>query len=79
MYKVLRIVFCILAVICAAVTVFIFAYFKLWGFVPLCGAAAFAMLMFVCKGRQEREEKRLAPTEPQGDFITGKVNDDKKD
>ena len=55
MYKVLRIVFCILAVICAAVTVFIFAYFKLWGFVPLCGAAAFAMLMFVCKGGQERE------------------------
>lgn len=76
MYKVLRIVFCILAVICAAVTVFIFAYFKLWGFVPLCGAVIFAALMFLFKNKQEKDEAKLNSPAPKGDFITGKVNSD---
>lgn len=74
MYKTLRILFCILAVICTAVTVFIFAYFKLWGFVPLGGAVIFAALMFLFKNKQEKDEAKLNPPAPKGDFITGKVN-----
>lgn len=76
MYKILRITFCILAVICTAVTVFIFAYFKFWGFIPLGGAVIFAALMFMFKNKQEKDEAKLNPPAPKGDFITGKVNSD---
>ena len=76
MYKILRITFCILAVICTAVTVFIFAYFKLWGFIPLGGAVIFAALMFMFKNKQEKDEAKLNSPAPKGDFITGKVNSD---
>jgi len=76
MYKALRIIFCILAVICTAVTVFIFAYFKMWGFIPLGGAVIFAVLMFFCKNMQESENAKANPPAPKGDFITGKVNSD---
>ena len=48
MYKNLRILFCILAVACAAATVFIFVFFNLWGFLPLGLGIAFAALMFEC-------------------------------
>ncbi len=76
MYKILRITFCILAVICTAVTVFIFAYFKLWGFIPLYGAIGFAGLMFLFKNKQEKDEAKLNPPAPKGDFISGKINSD---
>ena len=76
MYKNLRILFCILAVICAAVTVFIFAYFGWWGFIPLCGGAIFAALMILCKRAQENEQFKANPPKPEGDFITGKKNDE---
>lgn len=76
MYKNLRILFCILAVICAAVTIFIFIYFKWWGAIPLGGAAAFAGLMFICKRKQEREEAKTNPPPAEGDFITGRVKKD---
>lgn len=71
MYKILRIAFCIAAVACAAVTVFIFVYFGIWGLLPLGGAAVFAALMFICKNAQERQDKPNVPPE-RGDFITGK-------
>lgn len=71
MYKILRIVFCLLAVACAAITVFIFVYFGIWGLLPLGGAAAFAALMIICKNAQERQDKKANPPE-HGDFITGK-------
>ncbi|MDE6585322.1 MAG: hypothetical protein K2K80_01410 [Clostridia bacterium] len=71
MYKILRIVFCLLAVACAAVTIFIFVYFGIWGLLPLGGAAVFAALMIICKNAQEKQERKADPT-PQGDFITGK-------
>lgn len=74
MYKILRIVFCLLAAACAAVTVFIFIYFGLWGLLPLGLGVAFAALMFVCKSAQESEEKRLNPPPAEGDFITGKTD-----
>lgn len=78
MYKTLRILFCILAVACAAVTVFIFVYFGLWGLLPLGLGLLFAALMFVCKRAQEKEELKANPPPPAGDFITGKVNKDKE-
>ena len=84
MYKTLRIVFCILAVACAAVTVFIFIYFKLWGLIPLGGACLFAALMVFFKRKQEQLELKQNPPPPEGDFITGKVtkqgeNENEKD
>lgn len=75
MYKNLRILFCILSVICAAVTIFIFVYFTWWGFVPLAGGVTFAFLMVFFKRAQEDEEKKSAPPSS-GDFITGKVKKD---
>lgn len=76
MYKNLRIIFCLLAVICAAVTVFIFVYFGWWGFVPLGAGCAFAALMVVCKNEQVKQERKNNPPPPEGDFITGKVKKD---
>lgn len=79
MYKTLRIVFCLLAVACAAVTIFIFVYFGWWGCAPLGGAIAFAVLMFLCKRMQESEELKKNPPPPSGDFITGKVENNKNE
>lgn len=73
MYKILRIAFCILAVACAAVTVFIFTFFKTWGLIPLGGALLFAALMLICKNAQERQQQKDAAPTPQGDYITGRV------
>lgn len=73
MFKVLRIVFCILACLCAAATIFIFVYFGLWGFAPLGGACVFAALMYWSKKLQEKQEHKINPPAPQGDFITGKA------
>lgn len=72
MYKNLRIVFCILAALCAAVTLFVFVFYQWWGFVPLIGACGFAGLMVLFKRKQEDEDAKLNPP-AQGDFITGKV------
>lgn len=73
MYKALRISFCILAVICATVCVFIFVFFNLWGLLPLGAGCVFAALMFLFKRLQENEELKKNPPPPSGDFITGKV------
>lgn len=73
MYKSLRILFCILAVICAAVCVFIFIFFNLWGLLPLGAGCVFAALMFWFKRLQENEELKKNPPPPAGDFITGKA------
>ncbi len=77
MYKNLRILFCILAVICAAATIFIFIYFKWWGAIPLGGAALFGGLMVLFKNKQEAKERKENPPKPtEGDFITGKIKKD---
>ena len=70
MYKILRVVFCLLAVACAAVTIFIFIYFGMWGFVPLGLGVIFALLMFASKNRQESDELKKNPPPPTVDFIT---------
>ncbi len=74
MYKTLRIIFCILSVICAAVCIFIFVYFGIWGLLPLGVGAVCAALMVICKNAQEKKELKENPPSPQGDFITGKVD-----
>ncbi len=73
MFRNLRIIFCVLAVICTAITVFIFAYFGIWGLIPLFGAIIFAVLMIICKDAQERRDKKNAPPPAHGDFITGRA------
>ena len=75
MYKVLRVVFCLLAVAAAAVTVMIFIFFDLWGLLPLGLCILFAFAMFLCRSAQMREELKKNPPAPTGDFITGKVKD----
>lgn len=72
MYKVLRILFCAVAVAGTACTVFIFIYFGIWGLLPLAVACVSAALMFLFRNKQEAEEKKQSPSE-QGDFITGKA------
>ena len=79
MYKKLRILSSVLAAACAAVTIFIFVFFGIWGFIPLCGAVLFAALMFLFKSLQEKEEQKLNPPPAEGDFITGKVEKPKED
>ena len=79
MYKLLRIVFCILSVICVAVTVFIFAYFGLFGLIPLGGAVVFGFLMVYFKNLQQSKELKDNPPPPVGDFITGPVKKDESD
>ena len=61
------------AVLAAAVTIFVFVYFKLWGLIPLGVGCLFAGLMFLFKRLQEREELKKNPPAPKGDFITGRI------
>ena len=76
MYKILRIVSCILAVLCAAVTIFIFTYFEWFGLIPLGGAVVFGLLMVLFKNLQEAKERKDNPPPPEGDYITGAVKKD---
>ena len=77
MYKFFRIAFCIIAVAAAAVAVPIFIFFDLWGLVPVGAGLVCALLMFLFKYLQEQDEIKKNPPEKKGDFITGKVEDDK--
>ena len=83
MYKILRILFCILTVILAAAAIFVFVYAGwVWGAMVIALAFVFGALMVTFKQLQEKEERKKNPPPPQGDFIFGKVtdnnNDDKK-
>ena len=80
MYKTLRIIFCILTVILAAGTIFVFIYagWK-WGFLTLAVAFVFGALMVTFKQLQEKEERKKNPPPPQGDFIMGKVTEEKNE
>lgn len=73
MYKVLRIIFCILATAAAIVAVPVFIWYEIWGLVPVGVCIVCTVLMMVFKNLQEKEELRKNPPEPKGDFITGKV------
>ena len=81
LYKVLRIIFCILAVILAAAAIFVLIYARpiWWGIATVVLAFVFGALMVTFKGLQENEERKKNPPPPQGDFIFGKVSDKKDD
>ena len=78
-YKVLRIVFCALTVALAAAAIFVFVYAPniWWGVATVMLAFVFGALMVTFKGLQEQEEKKKDPPPPTGDFIYGKVKENK--
>lgn len=79
MYKILRILFCILAVAAAAAAIFVFIYAGwLWGLLVVMAAFVFGALMVTFKQLQEKEERKKNPPPPQGDFITGRVDKNEK-
>lgn len=78
MYKILRIIFSILAAIAAAAAIFIFVYFGwMWGLVSVGVCIVFAGLMVLFKQLQEKKELKENPPPPKGDFITGRVPENK--
>ena len=80
MFKILRIAFCILTVAIAAVAIFIFVYAGwLWGLFAVLTAGVSGALMVTFKMLQEKKERKQAPPAPQGDFITGKVENGKEE
>lgn len=80
MYKILRIIFCILAVALAAAAIFVFVYADwVWGALVVMLAFVFGALMVTFKQLQEKEERRKNPPPPEGDFITGKIKPEDKE
>ena len=82
LFKVLRIIFCVLTVLLAAAMIFVFIYAGwVWGALTLAVAFVFGALMVTFKMLQEKQAKINNPPPPQGDFIFGKVEStpDKKD
>lgn len=72
MFKILRIVSCVVSAMLLAACVFIFIYCGMaWGVVCLLAAACFFGLTVFFKGKQEKRENKNAPA-AHGDFITGK-------
>lgn len=80
MYKILRIVFCVLTALIAAAAIFIFVYLGwLWGALSLVVAFLSGALMVIFKQLQEKQELKKNPPPPEGDFITGKVSGEDKE
>lgn len=88
-FKILRIVCCVLAAVCAAACIPMFIWFEspFWGIVTVLVGVIFFVLMILFKRLQENAEVEDVPETPRGDFITGPVktetpsdeNIDKKD
>ena len=77
MFKVLRIVFAVLAACAAAAALFIFIFLGwAWGLLTVAVCLVFAGAMVLCRNAQVRRELRDNPPPPVGDFITGKVERD---
>ncbi len=80
MYKILRILFCIIAALLAATAVFVFIYAgTLWGIAVVILAFVSGALMVTFKQLQEKQERKENPPPPQGDFIFGKAEDNGND
>lgn len=80
MYKVLRILFCVIAAALAAAAVFVFIYAgTLWGVATVILAFVAGALMVTFKQLQEKQERKQNPPPPQGDFIFGKAEDNGND
>jgi hypothetical protein len=77
MYKILRIVFCVLSACLVAACVFIFIYLgTVAGVVTLLGAALCFGLMLLFKHLQEQDELRKNPPPAEGDFFHPLPKDD---
>lgn len=67
-------IFCILSVLAVAAAVFMFVYLGwLWGLVTVIAAAGFFGLCRLFRNLQQKEEFKTNPPPQEGDFITGKV------
>lgn len=77
-FKILRIVSCILAALCAAACIPMFIWFDkpYWGIVTVLVGVIFFVLMILFKRLQENAEIEDVPQAPRGDFITGPVKSD---
>ena len=61
MYKILRIICCVVSALCLAACVFIFVYTNVvWGICSVVAAAAFFALTLMFKGLQKDQEKKQA-------------------
>lgn len=68
MYKVLRIICCIIAALILAACIFIFVYLGvIWGLCSVVAAAAFFALTILFKGLQEDYEKKHPKEQPPED------------
>ena len=68
-FKILRIIFCVLCAAILAVSVFIFVYLgTFWGLISVLAAAIFGVLMIAFKIAQEDYEKKHPVAN--SDFIT---------
>ena len=66
MFKILRIISCIIAALCAAACVFVFIYAGVvWGICTLLGAVVFFALTVLFKHYQEDSEEKLKGEEVQ--------------
>lgn len=66
MFKILRIISCIIAALCVAACVFVFIYAGVvWGICALLAAVVFFVLTLLFKHLQEDEEKKLKGEEAQ--------------
>ena len=65
MYKILRIICCIIAALCLAACIFVFVYLGvIWGLCTVVGAAAFFGLTVLFKSLQEDYERKNNPEPP---------------
>lgn len=82
MYKVLRIVCCVICALLLAACVFVFVYLgTVWGIVTVVAAAAFFALTMLFKGLQEDYEKKHPSQSdaPSSDLTTKTTTDEKKE
>ena len=77
MFLKLRIIFSVLASICAATAIFVFVFAGwVWGIAVVALGLIFAALMFICRNMQIAEEQKNSPENLTGDYITGKKSEE---
>lgn len=71
MYKILRIIFCILSAICVIPTFFLFAWLDFgWGMLGVAAILLFFTLTVLFKNLQAKKDFKENPPQPtQGDFF----------
>ncbi len=81
MYRILRIISCIIAVAGAAAAILVFIWVPniVWGIIVVAVAVVFALLMFLFRRLERKQEEKKNPPPPEGDFITGRVERNDED